>query len=260
MDRQLTLGVITIATNEYVDYWADQARSFSANVSQDVSVTLHVFTDQTAFVKKVASELRIRVIPHKIPSYKWPQATLYRYKTIHEFREELTQDVLMHLDADMLVHHPITARELLDPLERGICLVRHPGYFRPKGLASLFFYFKNPDFFPRDFLLSTLTGSLGTWETRKESLAFVPRGLRNKYYCGGTWWGRRSNILDLTELLAKRVSEDEANGVTAVWHDESHLNWWSSRNRHGSVDPRYCFSLGYVQLQNIPNLIQAVDK
>ena len=260
MDVKTTLGVITVATNKYLDYWADQARSFVANPSQDLDLTLHVFTDQPDRVGQVASNLSVRVVTHIIPNYKWPEAALYRYQLIHDFKEELTEDILMHLDADMLVRASITSSQLKSQMSNGICLVRHPGYFRPRGLARIILYFQNATTTWADFWNQMRMGSLGTWETNKDSLAFVPRMDRKHYFCGGTWWGLRSDILKLSEELASRISVDERNGIEAVWHDESHLNWWASENDHGSADPRYCFAAGFSQLRGIPIVIQAVDK
>lgn len=260
MVRKTTLGVITVATNEYVNYWADQARSFAKNPSQDLEVTLHVFTDQPDFIDKVASTIAIRVVTHVVPSYKWPQAALYRYKLIHEFSEQFSEDILMHLDADMLVQAPFNSLALRKPMKNGICLVRHPGFFRPKGLARLLLYLRNPQVTWGDLATTIKMGSLGTWETNKHCLAFVPRTKRLKYVCGATWWGLRPDFLSLCENLSNRVSLDERNGIQAIWHDESHLNWWASKNDHGYEDPRYCFSARFAQLREIPIVIQAVEK
>ena len=259
MVRKTTLGVITVATNRYVDYWIYQAKSFAANPSLDLDITLHVFTDQPDRVKIIASTISIQIVAHEIPSYQWPEASLYRFKIMHEFRDKLNEDLLMHLDADMLVKASVSAEELGAHLSSGVCLVRHPGYYRPSGLAKVSFYLQNPLAIFRDVLTVLKAGSLGAWETRTKSLAFVPRSSRKEYFCGATWWGLRADILRLSENLSSRISRDEESGVMAVWHDESHLNWWASENLHGKADPRYCFSVGYPQLRGIPNIIQAVD-
>jgi hypothetical protein len=166
----------------------------------------------------------------------------------------------MHLDADMLVRAPVDFKQLSTSLRNGICLVRHPGYYRPSGLTKMLFYFQNPSAALGDLATLFRMGSLGAWETNRQSLAFVPREDRKQYFCGATWWGLRADILKLSETLSDRVSRDEALGVMAVWHDESHLNWWASNNDHGQADSRYCFSVGYPQLQGIPNIIQAIHK
>jgi hypothetical protein len=260
MVRKTTLGVITVATNKYVDYWEDLARSFASNPSPDLEVTLHVFTEQREVVDRIASTIPISVISHEVPGFQWPQASLYRFKLIQEFREKLTEEFLMHLDADMLVRAPIGSKQISGPLRNGICLVRHPGYFRPSGLAKMLFYLRNPLATLPDLATMLRVGSLGAWESNTQSLAFVSREDREQYFCGATWWGLRADIVGLSESLSNRISRDEDRGVTAVWHDESHLNWWASKNEHGQADSRYCFSVGYPQLRGIPNIIEAKHK
>lgn len=260
MVRKTTLGVITVATNRYIDFWADQARSFAANPSDALDITLHVFTEQPDVAEAVASTIPVSVVIHEVPAYQWPHASIYRFKLIQEFRAELTEDLLMHLDADMLVRAPISSSQLSTPLVEGVCLVRHPGYFRPSGLSRMLFYLRNPMSAIGDLATLLREGSMGAWETNPLSLAFVPRKDRKRYFCGATWWGLAADIFRLSKTLSTRVSEDEDNNVTAIWHDESHLNWWASNNNHGQIDSRYCFSEGYPQLRGIPNIIQAVDK
>jgi hypothetical protein len=260
MARKTTVGVVTVATNKYVDYWEELAKSFAAFQSSDLEITLHVFTDQQEVVEAIASTISISVMTHEVPGYQWPEASLYRFKLIDEFREKFAEDFLMHLDADMLVRAPIDLKQLSTSLRNGICLVRHPGYYRPRGLAKMLFYFQNPSAALGDLATLLRMGSLGAWETNSQSLAFVPREDRKQYFCGATWWGLRADMLKLSGTLSNRVSRDEALGVMAVWHDESHLNWWASNNEHGQADSRYCFSVGYPQLQGIPNIIQAIHK
>jgi chaperone required for assembly of F1-ATPase len=119
---------MTVATNKYVEYWKNQARSISdANIT-GLGITIHVFTDDTKAVESFSKNLSVRVITHEIPSLGWPDATLLRYKLISQFSETIHEDILMHLDADMLLHRAISAEELVSGMKNGICLVRHPGF------------------------------------------------------------------------------------------------------------------------------------
>ena len=62
------------------------------------------------------------------------------------------------------------------------------------------------------------------------------------------------------EDLAQKVSEDSSNGVMAKWHDESHLNKWSSQNQHEVLGPNFCFDTTYPQLIDLQPLILAIRK
>lgn len=221
----------------------------------------HVFTDQTDRVFLFARDNPdLQITCHRINSLNWPEATLYRYKLISEVAESLTEDYLMHLDADMLFKQEF-GRDL-HPLdwENGIALVAHPGFWRPAGVGRVRFYFSNPKVFLTDLVSFLRVGGLGSWSQDLNSRAYVQRRSRREYVCGGVWMGSRHSFLDMVASLHDSVSNDEERGVMAVWHDESHLNKWASQNSHTTLTPRYCFDPGYPQLQNLKEIIRAVDK
>lgn len=255
-----SLGILTVATNRYINYWREQAASVDKYISGDVEVTFHVFTDNPKAVVDFGKTLRAKVHAHPVESYGWPDATLYRYALISKFASEYSEDFLMHLDADTIARSEFGLGDMTSLLENGICLVHHPGFFRPKGSGMLGYYFRNMGQLFSDTQSLLIQGGIGSWETNPESLAFVPRKIRHKYVCGGVWWGTRAAILEMVRVLADRVVRDESNGILAVWHDESHLNWWSSQNLHGLANPSFCYAEGYPQLKSLPVLIEAVDK
>jgi hypothetical protein len=255
-----SLGILTVATNKYVEYWKNQARSISNANIKGLNITLHVFTDDTKAVESFSKNLNVRVIAHEIPSLGWPEATLFRYRLISQFSEVIREDILMHLDADMLLHRAISAEELVSVMKNGVCLVRHPGYYRPRGAKLLGLYLQNFRTTSMDLYLMLKKGGLGLWETRDSSAAFVPRSKRSTYVCGGTWWGYRDEILALCKELSSRIDSDLSVGEAAVWHDESHLNWWASVNDPGIADPSYCYAVGYPQLRDLTCIIEAVHK
>jgi len=255
-----SLGILTVATNRYVNYWKELATSVSIELAGSFDITMHVFTDDVRGVTEFGKSLHVKVRAHQVEPYAWPEATLYRYELISRFASEYSDSLLMHVDADMIVRAKIDSHELLSPLDHDVCLVRHPGFYRPKGAAKLNFYLENIQALVSDAASIVRQGGIGSWESNSRSLAFVLRGNRKIYFCGGVWWGRRTAILDLCRDLASRVRSDETKGVMAVWHDESHLNWWATQNRHGVVDPSFCFAEGYPQLRGLPKFIQAVDK
>lgn len=257
----VTLGIVSIATNIYLDYWKAQAKSVDENLDQLVETTLHIFTDRPNEALEHGRTLKhVRVIAHQIPAYGWPEATLYRYEIMHKESDQLQQDVLMYLDADMLIARPIGLKDFETSEGSGVTLVRHPGFYRPVLASSVLLYLRNPALLTNDIYTSLKVGGLGSWETSSTSLAYVPRKLRRNYYCGGVWWGYNAEFKELVKELAERVSRDEENQVMATWHDESHLNWWASTHQHVAKDSSYCYSISYPWLKQLPMIIQAVDK
>lgn len=122
----------------------------------------------------------------------FPGATLYRYHVFAEHRRWLEQlDYLFYCDADMLFVDTV-GEEILGRLTG----TQHPGY----------------------------VGVRGPYEDRPESAACVGAHEGVEYFCGGFNGGEAGAFLELAETLAARIDRDDAAGITAVWHDESHLN------------------------------------
>lgn len=261
-NRARSLGVLTVATNIYIDYWREMAISFDGICKQSDGVVLHVFTNQIDRVERVKSELKnVLVVSHEIPDYRWPEATLLRYQIFDEVADGLLEDILMHLDADMLINQSPLETIQKTSIDGQMCLVSHPGYWRPKAfLRRANFYLRNIAFLLHDMRMIIKIGGLGSWETDKKSAAYVPRRLRRNYVCGGTWFGEKEAFLKMVSQLSSSVAEDLEHNKIAVWHDESHLNAWATQNSHSTLDPRLCFVSTYPQLQTLTPTITAVDK
>jgi hypothetical protein len=256
-----SLGVLTIATRHYYQYWEQMICSAEANYNNEIRINFHVFTDQC----KSASEFKftspnLNVIPHQIDELGWPEATLKRYEIITNHRESFAEDYLLHLDADMLFKAPLSS--LCNELENQnlMTLVRHPGFYRPEGLRKISFYINNPSYIPRDLKANITLGGLGAWETEKKSKAYVPRKLRSDYFCGATWFGPKEKVLDFCKDLGSKVDADRTYGIIARWHDESHLNQWATLNEFKALTPEFCFDPTFPQLQHLNEIIRAVDK
>ncbi len=255
-----SLAILTIATNRYTKFWIEMYKSYLLNHEPQIQTTFYVFTDQPEQLEKsVLQQENINVQIIEIPSLGWPDATLLRYEVYASYGHLFTENLLMHLDADMLFIRPMNLESIL-PRNDEMTLVSHPGYWRPKAVSRLEFYCKNLPYLFRDIFIRIVFGGLGTWETSKDSQAFVPIGLRRNYVCGGIWFGPRTKFLELCAGLARRVDCDLKQGIVAKWHDESHLNWWAAHNRYSLIVPSYCFDIRYPQLGGLQEIIRAVDK
>jgi Glycosyltransferase family 6 len=124
----------------------------------------------------------------------WPAATLYRYHALSAAAARLRGEFIFLVDADMRFEGHV-GPEILAPL----VATRHPGY------------------------MLTLPGEL-PYERDPSSSAYVAPGEGSVYYAGGFVGGQRKWMLDLAARIAAGVDHDQAAGVVARWHDESHLN------------------------------------
>jgi hypothetical protein len=147
----------------------------------------------------------------RIPHEHWPGPTLHRYGTflrawsfLHSF------DHLFYIDVDMLFVAPVGKEIFSD----GITATLHPGY----------------------------VGTPGTPERNTHSAAYIPSNARNQYFCGGFNGGTMEAFMEMTDYLDADITRDERLGITAIWHDESHLNKYLWDNPPAkTLDPSYCY-------------------
>ena len=255
----MNTDVISIATNQYIDYWAKMITSFDSAIDQSTTVTSYIFTDNLDKAELVGRKLHnIKVAAILIPAYGWPEATLLRYQIFYNHAKRFTGDVILYLDADMLVNqNPIPRIERL-LTKNTVVLVRHPGYWTP----TLFQIVRNFDVSNLyRYIRKKIFGRFrGSWESNQISTAYVPQKNRKSYVCGGVWFGQNKEIIELLRTLSIRVQDDYKEGIIATWHDESHLNNWSTKNKHGEADPDLCFVNEYEYLRKFSPIITAVTK
>ncbi len=252
---------MSVATNLYLDYWKTMVQSAESVSKLEDKVTFFVFTDDPEEAEIFAKELKhVTVKAFGIEPYGWPEATLLRYAIFGSRIQEMNSDILMHLDADMLFSRNPWSRVRSRLIKERICLVLHPGFWRPMGLRRVVLYASHPVLAYKDLRTKIKVGGLGAWEENPKSRAYVARSLRKNYFCGGTWFGKNEAIRDLLNELECQVLIDRNSCVTAKWHDESHINNWATEHRHSIENPELCFDETYPQIRNLTPSIIAVRK
>lgn len=255
-----SVGVVTVATNRYLDHWVNLVRSADQYLAAEKTIVFHVFTDRFEAANRVGEQLdRIKTNVLPIRSLGWPDATLHKFEIFWNHRSVLLQDILIHFDADMRVT-PDACLPFEEKWEGDIALVRHPGFRRPARSALSKLYRRHPELAVRDVYRMITEGGLGTWENDPRSRAFVSRRDRSVYVCGGTWMGRRDSFLNLCQELGARTRQDKQQGVVARFHDESHLNWFAARRKCSILDSSYCYAEGLPNLSDLQAQVVAVEK
>jgi len=257
------LSVFSIATGKYIDFWIDLCASAGTEMLKNNSIQWVIASDSLEKIPNDINEiLGNRLTKIQIASFGWPQATLLRYQIIYENSRQILGQHFLFLDADMRFVDNLWFEKItkVKKTKSDIHLVQHPGFYRPKKNRLVVFYLINLRYTVKDLWLQIKTGALGSWEKDYNSLAYVPRRLRKNYVCGGCWFGKRQEILQMCELLSDRVAKDEKKGKIAIFHDESHLNWFASHNTFELESPEFCFEPTYPQLRNIHPIIEAVNK
>jgi hypothetical protein len=255
------VAVFTIATNKYFDYWENMVKSADKYLFLEDDLTFHVFTNIDVNVSTFNRKLnRTNIMTHKISNLGWPYDTLFRYKYISKYGQNLQYDYYVHIDADMLIvpHTSLAIKKLLNG--KSIALVSHPGYWRIKYPKKLFFYSKNIKYVLRDLSLILKYGNLGTWSKNKKSKAFVKRKSRKKYYCGAVWFGEKAAVLKLASELDQNTDFDLENNNIPEWNDESYLNYWATKNDFTTLLPTLCYEESYKNLEYLNPIIIALEK
>jgi len=213
----MKICVITIATGRYIQFVEKLLESIENNflVGHDISCLL--FTDND--LEETSDNIKVSKIEHKT----WPEPALKKYNYIHSEREYLKQfDYTYLFDADVYFVDKV-ADEVLEDLV---------------GVIHPYKVLEDKSVYP--------------YEARKESTAYVPDADRSKYYAAAFAGGKSEKFLEMAETISARVSEDEKNGIVAVWHDESHLNKYFNENPRKDLPPSYMFPEELVNHPNYP--------
>jgi len=245
------IGFFTIATNHYVLMLEAQLRAISDQV-RELDWQYVVATDQVEhlaqFTRDNQLDDHVRVL--KCPPYKFPLASMLRFKYISEQMTEF--DFICYLDCDMEIENS-HALHVAILKSTSVNLVRHPGWSRGFGLKLS----------PKERLAESYfrlrKGGLGSWESRRKSFAWVPRRKRRDYYAGGIFFGPTEEIRRLSKICDAWMDADLRAGIVASVHDESYLNRWATLNKFTPLGPEYCYS-NFSWLPDLDVVVRALDK
>lgn len=192
-------------------------------------IEINLFNDRNTLY---ATDKRVSIKYHDIPSYGFPMATLMRYRIMSSIKYDC--DYICYLDADYLLVGEVS-EAILGP----IVAVLHPGFAEMGG---------------------------GSWCSDERSLAYTKPENRKQYFAGGTQAFSKDHGIAIMNLLANRIDTDTANGVKAEHNDESAWNWYLSENAGFKIlDSSYCMpdreELAKLwKIDHLPKRILALSK
>lgn len=220
----MKIGVLLIATQKYIQFVDPVVDSIRTRFFRAEEVTIFLFTDREVTRKDV--------VPLPIVHKPWPNITLERFHIFSAYRQELEgKDYLFYLDVDMKVVGEV-GPEILPEFPQELVGTIHPGFYSP--------------------------GKRGSYETRPESTAYIGSDQGTTYYAGGFNGGTATAFLNMAESLSHNIDIDRKKGITAVWHDESHLNRYLLDRPVKNISPAYCYPESWKI--PFPKLILALDK
>ena len=203
----MKIAVINIATGIYISLFEKSKDCISKNFFPSHDVDLFLFTDSD----KQFEDDRLQIKKYYVKRRGFPGDTLFRYHYFLKAEKELREyDYIFYIDVDMNVIGTVGEEVLVE-----LVATYHPGFYKRSG---------------------------ATFETRKESTAYVPPSFDQKYFCGGFQGGTSENYLKASKQISDNINADGKNKIIAVWHDESHWNAYLKKNPPTiMLNPSYCY-------------------
>ncbi|XP_051022281.1 histo-blood group ABO system transferase 2-like [Acomys russatus] len=196
--QNTTIGLTVFAIKKYVVFLKLFLETAEQHFMVGYNVTYYVFTDQPADVPQVLLGTGRRLVVLPVHNYTlWQDVSMHRMEMISHFSERRflhEVDYLVCADVDMKFRDHVGV-EILSALFGTL----HPGFYGSSRKAF-------------------------TYERRPKSQAYIPWDEGDFYYMGAFFGGSVVEVYHLTKACHEAMVEDQANGIEAVWHDESHLN------------------------------------
>jgi hypothetical protein len=221
------IAILYICTGKYVIFWKEFFESCERYFLTNSKKYYFVFTDASHLDRE---ENCSRI--HKIyqQSLGWPDNTLKRFHLFLTQEKELQEcDYIFFMNANVLFIENITEKEFLP--QKDLLFVRQAGsYYR---INRKFAYDRN-----------------------KKSTAYISRGDGNYYVTGAVNGGKTMAFLSLCHALKNNIDIDLSNNITALWHDESHINKYIlNRDDYDILDPVYCYPENIFDYRSIHTIL-----
>jgi len=203
----MKVAVCIIATGNYKSLLNRLITDIHERFLINHKITIHVFHDNDDITTlPIPAQTRLNFAYHQILSYKFPEATLLRYRIMTSI--VYRGDYIFYLDADMGI-----VSEVGDEILSDITAVRHPGFIdRP----------------------------CNSWEENQKSNAFIPKEKRGFYFAGGFQGGETTPYYFAMMRMREWIKEDLSKGITPRWHDESIWNRYLSEFDKGVINVLNC--------------------
>ena len=193
----MKIGILYICTGKYTVFWKDFYSSCERNFIPEAEIHYFVFTDAPEIDFERENPRIHRIYQADLG---WPGNTLKRFSVFLKSRDQLQKmDYIFFCNANLLVLEKITPDEFLPKGQEKLVACMHPGFSN-----------KTPDKF--------------SYDRNPLSKAYIPMGKGKYYFAGGLNGGKTKDFLEAAKEMDLRTSEDDKNGIIALWHDESHWN------------------------------------
>jgi hypothetical protein len=220
--NMVSMTIFTIATGKYFGYFLRLLPEIK-RYTKSSSIQVVCLANRLEPASFGSESFSVEIIP--IPDLPWPDITLNRYEEILRNSATIKGETFIWLDADTQVLCDLLPESFFE--DGKISVAKHPG-FQPPTLLDVLTRRRSLGGWFGSFVQSFINPLIerGAWETRESSKSYVRPEHRTHYVQGSAWGGPTTTVLEMCRELAGRTIQDKNQGIVAVWHDESHLNWW----------------------------------
>lgn len=258
----IRLGIYIVSTRNYINLLdtiiGDIYRVFKN--TEDVKLTINIATDNPRnLLKKIEKFDSVSFKVLEIPNYGWPEATLFRYKIMKQFNNFFDYDFCMYIDCDMRIHQNFLMNQNILKSDK-LNVVLHPSYNMDWSILGICNALMSKSYW-KMIIRNLLSKSFkpGAWETNEKSLAFLDYKSRKKYVHGAIWLGNAEIFESLCSTLIVNIDKDLENKIIAVWHDESHLNWYASTCEVNYLGMEFSWVSNYRHLKHISPIVSSLS-
>lgn len=210
----MKIAILYIATGRYICFWREFYESAKKFLFPNCNVHYFVHTDANT----IDFEENNDVTKIFAQSSKWPISVCDKFAILLSAKEYYKDyDYVFHFNANMKFVAPI-GTEIIPKEENGYLCVCEWLNHKLKGEADKFPYERNP-----------------------ESSAYIPYGKGKHYFMSGVHGGRAKEYIAMCSELEENVRKDFANGIIAIWHDESHMNKYFLDKNPYIIPPEYAY-------------------
>nr|XP_005293322.1 histo-blood group ABO system transferase isoform X1 [Chrysemys picta bellii] len=196
--RNVTVGLTVFAIKKYVVFLKKFLETAEMYFMVGHRVNYYIFTDRPEEVPEVVLKEGRNVVVLQVQNYpRWQEISMRRMEMISNFSQQRFINEVSYLvcvDVDMKFNDQVGV-EILSNLFGTL----HPGFYAAERQSF-------------------------TYERRPASQAYVPSDEGDFYYIGAFFGGTVMEVYMLTKKCHEAMMVDKANGIEAIWHDESHLN------------------------------------
>ena len=193
------LAILYISLGNYYVFWKKFYKSCERNFCRDIEKEYFIFSDNPNKIKTLGKRINI----YRQDNLGWPCTTLMRYHMFSRLQDKLKEyDYICYFNANTLFIETINTEDFFGNNRHKLIGGLHPGYKN-----------QSQEKYP--------------FEQRESSKAFTKK---SKFYFQGCINGGRSkDFLSAIDEMKKNITEDINNGIVAIWHDESHWNYYLNK-------------------------------